>query len=104
MFEKDIKIEKEKLVIKITCEKRRSIHDPKAVYKEKVDTLIPQELRGKVNLISKPEDKLSNMVIPGHCQEAVWVYEIVQTSKQEIRKSKTTTTTRRRRSSAKKTS
>lgn len=102
MFEKDIKIEKEKLTITVTCEKRRNIYEPKTVYKEKIETLIPQELKGKVNLVSKPEDKLSNMAIPGHCQTAVWVYEIVNVPSPAPQKPKRAT--RRRRSSAKKTS
>ena len=64
MFEKDIKIEKEKLIITVTCQKRRNIYEPKTVYKEKIETLIPK-IRIKKNMgwCNDPKHRFYNSLI-----------------------------------------
>lgn len=96
MFNRTVNLEKDKIIIKITCNERSHIKEPKVIFKENVEDSIPVELRQKVKLFSKPEKILSNMRIPGHAQECVWVYQVVKDTKPETRKN----TTRRRRTRA----
>lgn len=76
LFEKSVEINKEEKTITITvsCEKRKHAIDQKAVFKESLETLIPEELRNKVNLISKPNKPVSNLEFIDHANVGIWVY------------------------------
>ena len=102
MFNKTVNLEKNKVIIEVTCEKRTHAMEPKTIFKEKVEDLIPESLRGKVKLVSNPDKILSNMTIPGHSQECTWIFEIIEENKKTTTKSKTTTRRTRSRTKASK--
>lgn len=81
MFNRTVNLEKDKVIVRITCNKRAHINEPKVIFKEAVEDSIPEELKNKVKLVTSPEEILSNMSIPGHSQECTWVFEIVKQQK-----------------------
>lgn len=85
MFKKTVNLENGKLVITISCEKRSNANEPKTIFGENVEDSIPEDIKNSVSLISAPEETLSNMAIPGHCQSANWIYEIEKPKKTEPR-------------------
>ena len=70
IFNEIVEIEEDTIKITVSCKKRAHVMEPKVVYKNNVENLIPNDIRDKVKVTSSPSDKLSNMNIPGHTQSA----------------------------------
>jgi len=105
IFNETVNVEEDKITITITCEKRQHVREPKVLYKNNVESLIPEELRKRVKLLSLPDEKLSNMNIEGHTQTATWVYLIEKPEvKPKEEKVQTKRPTRRRTRTTKKSS
>lgn len=95
MFKKEIEIlEKEKkIIITVSGKKRRFITEERCVFKENISSLIPEEYKNKINLLSKPNKYIANFESKKYSISGEWVYEI----KQEEKKQTKTQTTRRTR-------
>ncbi len=75
-FNEQIEVEESKVTITISCNMRKYSADPKLVYDKNVEDLIPEDLKGKVSLISKPTCRISNTDYHDHTNFGQWIYEI----------------------------
>lgn len=79
MFKEEVTNTKKGFIIKITAQKiRKYSFEKKEIYRNDIATLIPEEYRGKVTLISHPNKKVSNYLSKGLVQTAIWEYEITE--------------------------
>ena len=80
-FKKTIEETEDTLKITISCVPRKSAFEVKRVFNENIESFIPKSLLEKIILISKPSDKISNLIMPNHSSEGVWVYKIKKMQK-----------------------
>ena len=97
-FKKTIEEIQDTLRITISYEQRKSAFEPKRIFNENIEDFIPKHLSGKVKLIDRPHDKISNLVMLGHSPKGTWVYKIQKPNQQSTKKR----TSRTRRASASK--
>ena len=100
-YNKTIKVDKDNKTIKIviSCDSKRYAVDEDFIFCEDVESLIPNEYKGKVKLLEAPGKFISNLNYIDHATEGCWVYQI----KEDIKKTtprKQTTRTRKAKSSA----
>ena len=85
MFNKEVEVlEKEnKIIITVSGEKRKFITEERHVFREDVVSLIPEQYKDKISLLSKPDKYIANFESKkyGICGE--WVYEIKQEEKKQ---------------------
>jgi hypothetical protein len=98
-FKESVEIENDVLRIMVFCKPRLSAFEPKRVYKGKVENLIPEDLKGKVRLVESPTTSVSNLRIPDHSSEGIWIYKIAETvaslqTKKVVSKNRRTRTSR----------
>ena len=86
MFKEEVEQTKEKIVIKVSIEKRKYVIEEKLIYSKDPMRLIPEELLHKVKLTSKPSKSVSNMNRDKYTNIGEWVYEIALENEKPIRK------------------
>ena len=105
MFKEEVILEKDILKIIVSIEKRKYAIDEKKIYQLDHKRLIPEKLKGKVNLISGPDKKISNMNKSKYTSTGEWIYEIVtKPAPKPSDKPRTATRKRTRTTRSKKTS
>ena len=101
IFKETVSVDENKnqVTITVSCSKRILANESKEVYKKNVERLIPDNLKGKVKLLSSPSKKVSNLHLDDHHNVGTWVYQINQNTTEPPKPSttKTRTTSRRRR-------
>lgn len=88
------------LIITVSCNKRILAKEPKEVYRNNIENLIPENLKGRVKLLSSPSKKVSNLDFEDHENSGTWVFQIIDQNTTNFRKTratKTKTTSPRRR-------
>tara|TARA_A100001011_G_scaffold385900_1_gene460765 strand:+ start:236 stop:559 length:324 start_codon:yes stop_codon:yes gene_type:complete len=78
-FKESVEIDEKnkKLIITVSCSKRKYAYEKKEVYSSKVESLIPESLKGKVKLSQSPKKKISNVSHSSYQLEGQWIYEIL---------------------------
>ena len=75
IFKEDVVIEGEKILITVSCEKRKFSFEPKAVYEKKVITLLSAKMREEFIMVSSPLARISNIDNNDYITEGTWVFE-----------------------------
>jgi hypothetical protein len=86
MFEENISQTQDEIVITISIKKRKYAIEQKLIYTGDPLSLVPQELRDKVVLVSKPLKKVSNMNKSKYINSGEWIYKIIKEQKKPVRK------------------
>ena len=95
MFEKKIDIQEDKIVVQITCKKRKFATEEKIRWCLDPITLLPEQYKNNLTLVSKPDKIVSNVVDEvKYITTGTWVYEIE--NRQDNQKAVKSTNTRRR--------
>ena len=78
-FKENVEIDEKnkKLIITVSCSKRKYAYEKKEVYSSKVENLIPENLKGKVKLSQSPKKKISNVSHSSYQLKGQWIYEIL---------------------------
>lgn len=78
IFKEEVVVDEEsnKIIVTVSCEKRKLALDPKQKYKKNIISLIPEKFQNNVELISQPENPISNMRYEDHRRVGVWVFSI----------------------------
>ena len=89
-----IKEKEKKLIITISCKRRKYAFEEKKVYPlSRISDLIPENLKGKVKQVQAPPKHISNVNHPAFQLSGQWVFSIINTrSKQPPRRPKKTKT------------
>jgi hypothetical protein len=106
IFKEDIVINKEEVIVTISCKKRTHIGEKKKIYKKNVKDLLPEGLRQKVSLEIEPKLEISNINNSNiYTNIGVWKFKIQtspddsplgQVKKQAAKKPDSTRSQRRR--------
>ncbi len=93
--EKNVSITEKEVIIKIKYTERTKAVHPRLIFEEDIFDFIPEEMRGRVKLISKPDRVVSNMSNKQKfSNEGTWKFAIMpkkkntQTSPRRVRKKK----------------
>lgn len=78
IFKNKITIKEDRLFIEISCKKRDYSAEEKYIFDENIETLIPEEYKKKVVLVSSPVKKISNIGRENYSQVGVWEYKIIK--------------------------
>lgn len=93
MFNKNIEIKDNKLIITVSIKKRKYISEERKTFKEDITLLIPKEYQSRVSLLTSPVHKISNFTSKNCKTHGEWVFEIENKKNETTRKP-----TRRKRS------
>lgn len=100
MFREEIIQTEEELIIKVSAEKiRKYSFEKKEVYRKNINSLIPDEIRNNIELISSPSKLVSNYKDENFTQTGTWKYKIKKTVPESSASTQKKLTTTRRKSS-----
>lgn len=104
MRKEEVSIKEDIITITITYKERKYANQPKLVYAEPIENLIPNQFAGKVKLIKKPAKEISNIKNDNFSLVGEWQFQIIKESsaKTESTKSSPKRRTSTRRSTRKK--
>jgi hypothetical protein len=79
IFKEKIETYENKIKITISCEMRKFSDEEKSVYESaRIMNLIPEGFRNKVNLLSSPTKKISNVDYNNCTNFGEWIFEIIK--------------------------
>ena len=77
MFREEIIQTEEELIIKVSAEKiRKHSFEKKEVYRKNINSLIPDEIKNNIELVSSPSKLVSNYKDENFTQTGTWKYRI----------------------------
>ena len=79
MFEEEVIKTEESLTIKVRATKTiKHFYEKKELYRRNIEELIPQDLIGKVKLVSHPNKNISNFKSEKYTDHGEWIFEILK--------------------------
>jgi len=76
IFREEVIVENRRLIIKVSCKKRKYALEEKKVYVRDIEELIPENLKSNVKLIESPQKHISNIDHREFSQAGQWVFAI----------------------------
>mgnify|MGYP001359942165 CR=1 FL=1 len=78
IFKEEVKVTDKQVIITVSCKVRKYAHEKKHIYnKLKIQSLIPKDLKEKVQKNSEPTTIVSNLSRKNHKNEGTWVFNII---------------------------